>query len=149
MKQVYVREIVDCETGEIKVIESQKVFSKKVKDDNFYFTFIDFIAPLFKLRSDSAKNLLVWLCTHAEFNTGTVSLSAADRKEISELFSMSNNAITNCIKKLKDLNLISGQCGKFTINPQIFWKGEMSVRNKLLQDESIQVIFKIGQDNIR
>lgn len=145
MKQVYVREIVDCDTGEIKVIESQKVFSKKVKNDNFYFTFIDFIAPLFRLRSDSAKTLLVWLCTNAEFNTGVVRLTADDRRQLCETLNMSNNAITNCLKKLKDLNLISGQDGKFTINPQIFWKGEMSVRDKLLQSEDIQIIFKLGE----
>lgn len=144
MKQVYVREIVDCETGEIKVIESQKVFTKKVKNDNFYFTFIDFIAPLFRLRSDSAKTLLVWLCTNAEFNTGIVRLTADDRRQLCETLNMSNNAITNCLKKLKDLNLISGQDGKFTINPQIFWKGEMSVRDRLLQSEDIQIIFKLG-----
>lgn len=144
MKQVYVREIVDCDTGEIKVIESQKVFTKKVKNDNFYFTFIDFVAPLFRLRSDSAKNLLVWLCTNAEFNTGIVRLTADDRRQLCETLNMSNNAITNCLKKLKDLNLISGQDGKFTINPQIFWKGEMSVRDKLLQSEDIQIIFKLG-----
>jgi hypothetical protein len=145
MKQVYVREIVDCDTGEIKVIESQKVFTKKVKNDNFYFTFIDFIAPLFRLRSDSAKTLLVWLCTNAEFNTGIVRLTADDRRQLCETLNMSNNAITNCLKKLKDLNLISGQDGKFTINPQIFWKGEMSVRDKLLQSEDIQIIFKLGE----
>ena len=145
MKQVYVREIVDCDTGEIKVIESQKVFTKKVKNDNFYFTFIDFIAPLFRLRSDSAKTLLVWLCTNAEFNTGVVRLTADDRRQLCETLNMSNNAITNCLKKLKDLNLISGQDGKFTINPQIFWKGEMSVRDRLLQNEDIQIIFKLGQ----
>lgn len=145
MKQVYVREIVDCDTGEIKVIESQKVFTKKVKNDNFYFTFIDFVAPLFRLRSDSAKNLLVWLCTNAEFNTGIVRLTADDRRQLCETLNMSNNAITNCLKKLKDLNLISGQDGKFTINPQIFWKGEMSVRDRLLQSEDIQIIFKLGQ----
>lgn len=145
MKQVYVREIVDCDTGEIKVIESQKVFTKKVKNDNFYFTFIDFVAPLFRLRSDSAKNLLVWLCTNAEFNTGVVRLTADDRRQLCETLNMSNNAITNCLKKLKDLNLISGQDGKFTINPQIFWKGEMSVRDRLLQSEDIQIIFKLGQ----
>jgi hypothetical protein len=145
MKQVYVREIVDCDTGEIKVIESQKVFTKKVKNDNFYFTFIDFIAPLFRLRSDSAKTLLVWLCTNAEFNTGVVRLTADDRRQLCETLNMSNNAITNCLKKLKDLNLISGQDGKFTINPQIFWKGEMSVRDKLLQSEDIQIIFKLGE----
>lgn len=144
MKQVYVREIVDCDTGEIKVIESQKVFTKKVKNDNFYFTFIEFVAPLFRLRSDSAKNLLVWLCTNAEFNTGVVRLTADDRRQLCETLNMSNNAITNCLKKLKDLNLISGQDGKFTINPQIFWKGEMSVRDKLLQSEDIQIIFKLG-----
>jgi len=145
MKQVYVREIVDCDTGEIKVIESQKVFTKKVKNDNFYFTFVDFIAPLFRLRSDSAKTLLVWLCTNAEFNTGIVRLTADDRRQLCETLNMSNNAITNCLKKLKDLNLISGQDGKFTINPQIFWKGEMSVRDKLLQSEDIQIIFKLGE----
>ena len=47
-------------------------------------------------------------------------------------------------KKLRDLSLITGDKGRFTINPQIFWKGEMKVRNQLLKEEAVQISFKIG-----
>lgn len=60
------------------------------------------------------------MCQHAEFNTGRVSLTTADRKEITKTLDLSNNSITNYLKKLKDLKLISGENGSYTINPQIF-----------------------------
>lgn len=85
------------------------------------------------------------MCKRAQYNTGVVNISAADRKEICEELNITNNAITNNFKKRRDLSLITGDKGRFTINPQIFWKGEMKVRNQLLKEEAVQISFKIGQ----
>ena len=43
------------------------------------------------------------MCKHAEFNTGKVSLTTADRKEITKTIGLANNSISNYLKKLKDL----------------------------------------------
>lgn len=97
--------------------ESQKTFTQKIEKDKFYITYIDFIAPFFKLKSAKAKDLLIWMCNNAEFNTGRVLLPAEVRINISEELNMSSGSITNNLKALKDLNLISGEKGVFTINP--------------------------------
>ena len=137
-------ETVDTETGEIVTIVSAKEYSTKVESDRFYMTFIDYIAPLYELKSNSLKNLLTYLCEHAEFNTGKVSLTTAARKVACDYLGISNNTLTNYLKKLKDSNLISGKDGEFIINPQIFWKGDTKSRAQILENEEIKITFNIG-----
>ena len=138
------REIINCETGEVKMIDSSKVFTTKVSSDSFYMTFIDYLSPIFKLKSDVTKSILVWLCKHAEFNSGVVSLSSSDRKTICTELNTTNSTISSSLKKLVVLKLISGEGGKYTINPQVFWKGDLKAREKLLNSENVQITFSIG-----
>lgn len=137
--------LVDHETGEILVTQSSKIYKEKIKEDSFYMTFIDFIAPYYKLQTESARKLLTWMCEHAEFNTGTVLLPANIRKEISNKLGVTNNTITNGLKILKTLGLISGERGEFTINPQIFWKGDLKARRELLSKNEFKIKFSIDE----
>lgn len=137
------REFVDSETGEITKVETSKVYREKISEDSFYMTFIDFIAPLYKLTSETARKLLSWMCEHAEFNTGSIKLTTADRKEIATSLGVTNNTITNCLAILKKLKLISGSSGNFEINPQIFWKGDLNIRRELLSKNDFRVKFII------
>lgn len=141
--QLVVKEYVDTETGEILSYESQKTFTQKIEKDKFYITYIDFIAPFFKLKSAKAKDLLIWMCNNAEFNTGRVLLNASIRAEISKELDISAGSITNNLKALKDLNLISGEKGTFTINPQIFWKGDEKARKAFMCEQEIKIKFSI------
>lgn len=138
------RQIVDNETGEILQYESAKQFIKKVDQDTFYMTYIDYVSPLFNLTSASARNLLVWMCQNAEFNTGKIVISAATRKQICQLLDITNATISNNITKLIKLNLISGKDGEYIINPQIFWKGDNKARSELLKSKEIQITFSIN-----
>ena len=135
------REILDPETG--------KYFTERVQEDSFYMTFIDYVSPLFGLKPEGAKNLLVYMCQHAQFNTGQVSLTTADRKQITKELGLSNNSITNYLKKLKDLKLISGESGLYMINPQIFWKGDLNIRRNLLKNAELKISFdlKINEES--
>lgn len=137
---------VDPETGEEVKLETSKVYSERVKEDSFYMTFIDFVAPLYKLSSESARKLLSWMCEHAEYNTGRISLAAGDRLKIASTFGISNNTITNSLASLKKLGLISGSKGVFEINPQIFWKGDLTMRKRLLKDKDFKVKFIIDEE---
>ena len=141
--QLVVKEYVDTETGEILSYESQKTFTQKIEKDRFYITYIDFIAPFFKLKSAKAKDLLIWMCNNAEFNTGRVLMPTEVRDKISKELDISPNGITNNLKALKDLNLISGQKGTFTINPKIFWKGDEKARKAFMNEKEIQIKFSI------
>ena len=145
LQSICQREIVDSRTGEIMKIDSARTFTQKMTEDEFYMTFIDYVSPLFGLKPDSAKSLLVWLCQHAQWNTGKVSLTTADRKEITKTIGLANNSISNYLKKLKDLKLISGENGSYTINPQIFWKGDLNIRRELLKTSEFQITFGIKE----
>lgn len=136
-------ETVDTETGEIITIVSAKEYSTKVESDRFYMTFIDYIAPLYKLKSENARKVLAWMCCHAEYNTGIVSLTTADRQQMSEEIDICSNTITNNLATLKKLKLITGDKGRFQINPQIFWKGDTKTRKQLLEDKELTIKFCI------
>lgn len=142
-QQIVVKEQIDAATGEVLSYESEKTFTQKIEKDKFYITYIDFIAPFFKLKSAKAKDLLIWMCNHAEFNTGRVLIPSEIRNQISKELDMSANGITNNLKALKDLNLISGERGVFMINPQVFWKGDEKARKAFMNEKEIQIKFSI------
>lgn len=112
---------VDYTTGELieTQIETSKTFTKKIDKDKFFMTFVDFISPLYQLKSDTAKSVLSIMCCMAEYNTGKVTLSTAKRNDICNELKISPNTLTNCLKNLKDLKIIEGEKGEFEINPAI------------------------------
>jgi DNA-binding transcriptional MocR family regulator len=78
-----------------------------------------------------------------KFGTTEVLLSTGVRNELSQELNMSTGSITNNLKALKDLNLISGEKGVFTINPQIFWKGDEKARKAFMCEQEIKIKFSI------
>jgi len=142
--QSVVKEVLDKETGEIYTIETSKTWSSKVHDtESFYMVFVNWISLEYQIKSDVAKSILTWMLTNAEYNTGKVRLTTVDREEVCKLYNITNNALSIYLNKLKKLNLIQGSKGIFNINPEIFWKGELSVRNKLLKDGNITFTISI------
>lgn len=139
-----VKEVLDKETGEIYTVETSKTWSSKVHDtESFYMVFVNWISLEYQIKSDVAKSILTWMLTNAEYNTGKVRLTTVDREEVCKLYNITNNALSIYLNKLKKLNLIQGSKGIFNINPEIFWKGELSVRNKLLKDGNITFTISI------
>lgn len=140
--QTYQREVVDKETGEVVSVDTSKIISRKIQDDAFYMVYIDFIAPFFKLKNN-AKNILIWMCNHAEFNTGRVSLTTKDRETLADEIGICANTITNNLAALKKAGLIEGEKGVFNINPQVFWKGDLKARRDLLANNEFKIKFSI------
>ena len=118
-----------------KVKSKSSAIQEESLEDSFYMTFIDYIGPIYGLKPEAIKGFLAWLCSRAEFNTGNVTLNANIRKTICKELNITNNTITNYLKKLKDAKIISGEKGSYIINPKIFWKGELGVRS---QEETIR-----------
>lgn len=140
-------EVVDMETGEIGKIERTKRQKINVESEPFYMVFIDHVAPFYNLTNGTAKNVLAWMCNRATFNTGQISLSSKDREKLMEDLNIKKSALSNILKELKKKNLISGDKGTYTINPQIFWKGDLLTRKALLDVKEIQVAFSINLDS--
>ena len=144
--QTIQREIVDVTTGELVKVDTQKTFTEKISPDNFYMTFIGYMSPLFNLHSDVARSILDWMCMRAEYNSGIVDLSTSKRQKMCSDLSITSNQVTNNLKKLKELGLITGEKGEFTINPEIFWKGDTKTRQQVLEGKSLKVSFELVEE---
>lgn len=138
----YETNVIDKQTGEIMQTTQRKTYTTKSPVEKFYMVFFEHIAPVYDL-SRSYQNLLTWLCSNAEFNTGKVLLPTGVRKQCCDDLGISNNTLSNYLKKLKDKKLIEGEGGEFIINPSIFWKGDTKSRAELMQDEQIKITFEI------
>lgn len=145
--QTIQREIVDVTTGELVKVDTQKIFTEKISPDNFYMTFIGYMSPLFNLHSDVARSILDWMCMRAEYNSGVVDLSTSKRQKMCSDLSITSNQVTNNLKKLKELGLITGEKGEFTINPEIFWKGDTKTRQQVLEGKSLKVSFELVEES--
>lgn len=104
-------------TNYIETVKKQNI---EIDSEPFYMVFIDYMAPIFSLKSVTSKSVLSKLCAMAEFNTGKVSLSTADRKQICEELNIKNNVLSMSIKELCNKHLIDGSRGRYIINPRIF-----------------------------
>ena len=142
-----VKEVLDPQTGELLQYEASKTYKEKITSESFYMIFLDYMAPLFKIKSPIARNVLDRMCQMAEFNSGNVTMAPADRKTICDDLSINAQQFSKALKQLKELNLITGESGKFTINPYVFWKGDQSLRRKeLLENKAFQITCEIVDD---
>ena len=139
-----VTEIVDSQTGEILKYESQRVTREKINSENFYMIFTDYCNRLYRITSGIAHNVFTWMCTHAEFNSGRVSLPAALRQQLTKELDISDSQLTHALRVLKKNGVIAGERGLFSINPQIFWKGDQKIRrDELLKNKELKITYEI------
>ena len=142
-----VKEVLDPKTGELLQYEASKTYKEKITSENFYMIFLDYMAPLFKIKSHITRQVLDKMCQMAEFNSGNVSIASADRKAICDELEINAQQFSKALKQLKDLQLITGESGKFTINPYVFWKGDQAIRRKeLLENKAFQITCEIVDD---
>ena len=135
---------VDSNTGEVlECTDFKRGYIPIDNTEHFYMTFIEFLSPWYKLKPESAKVLLMWMCEHAEWDTGCVSLTTIKRKEVCDTLKLSPQTVSNCITALKNAKLIDGEKGEYRINPFLFWKGTRDKIRELLKDATIEATFKI------
>jgi len=131
--------VVDTETGEIQVVETEKLISVKTETEEFFQVYCRLIASIYELKYADDIKILIKFCEIAEFNTGKVLLPAPERKEICEQLKIQTTNMSKSIKRLRDKGLIDGEKGRYMINPSIFWKGEQKVRSQLLKENGLSV----------
>ncbi len=122
LKKEIITDYVDAETGEAVNLVTTKEYSTRVTSDQFYMMFIEYIAPLYKVKSDNAKKILNWLCCYAEYNSGKVSLTTKSRQQMSEEIVIYSNTITNNLAILKKAKLISEKREIFKLIPKFSGK---------------------------
>lgn len=141
-KYNHVEQEINTETGEVKTI--RKSFTTRVKGgQDFYMTFIEHMAVLFKINSALDRKVLEHLCMLAEYNTGKVYLDPSSRKQIQENMGVKSQAISRSLNNLKQLKLITGERTVYTLNPNIFWKGTTDARDKVIREFTFKIDFSI------
>lgn len=142
-KNVTQTQKIDPETGQVMLVEVEKNFTIQSSTDKFYMTFIEYLRPYFQIKYVSDQQTLALLCGMAEYNTGVAKLTPIDRDNLCVQLDISKQQLTNSLGRLKKLGLITGERGIFTINPQVFWKGDIKTRDTLLSNEGIKITFNI------
>lgn len=132
----------DPDTGLIVMTETKKLIKTTLGEtEEFFQVYCKLIASVYELSYSNDIKILIKFCEIAEFNTGKVSITSPDRKEICDELNMQSSNMSKSIKRLKDKELISGEKGRYTINPAIFWKGDKKTRAELLKDGGLSVTF--------
>ena len=139
LKNEIVQEVLDIETGELIRTTTQKVYSSKINSESFFMTFIEAIAPIYKLKSATDLKLIIKFCEIAEFNTGKVIISSSLRKDICEQLGISNNQYSISLKSIKEKGIVTGDKGTFVLNPSIYWKGTVKSRESIMKDFTITI----------
>ena len=141
-------EEVNQETGEIttKVITTSKVYSSRVQAEEFYITFISTLSKIIGLNRMTDVRVLALLCSKAEFNTGIVQLTPYVKELIYTELKISYNSLANSLSSLKRKDFITLEKGKCTINPLLFWKGDLKARQELLRTSGLEFIINFRGD---
>jgi hypothetical protein len=145
-KLSHIEEKVDARTGEVVTIT--KSFSVKSKNkDEFFFTFLDALNAVCKISRSSDLKVLAIMCGLADFNKGTVRLSAEGRKSMMKSIGCNTQSLTNSLTRLRKAGLIVGSRGDYEINPQYFWKGTTDERNKMLKEKNLELHLKFSEND--
>jgi uncharacterized protein YrrD len=135
--------IVDQETGEQLTTKKDITITS---EEEFFLVFLSNLGSLYKLKNATEIHVLAKMCSIAMFNTNTVMLPSAERKNICDELDITNTNLTNILRSLKLSGAITGENGKFTINPDIMWKGSTKAREKWLKsDQGLELRIKFKQ----
>lgn len=121
------------EYGEVVTETVSKSWTVNKNSTPFFATYLNSIAWMYEIKSMMAIKVLYKLIERSSFNVGEVSLSVKDRAEICSELDTNTAVISRALRQLLDLNVISGEKGKYKINPEIFWKGDYKTREQLLK----------------
>ncbi len=138
--------IVDKKTGELSIVETEKTYNINTPVEEFIQIYFRLIAAIYKLNSANDIKLLIKFCEIAKYNTGVVSISTADRKQMCEDLDIHSSNFSKAIGRLKEKELLTGSKGTYLLNPAIFWKGEQKVRAQVLKEGGLSMLLKFRQE---
>lgn len=104
-----------------------------IKKSSYFVVFTENEKILYQLKHRNSRPILIWLCCYMESNCNKIKLTSDLRTQLRLDLDISNNTVTNCLKELKELELLFGDKGNYIVNPFVFWKGELNCRNKFIE----------------
>lgn len=138
-------EQVNEATGEVLTTRKTVTYSTKSTDE-FFMVFVKFISGFFELKSALDMKLLIKFCQIADYNTGAVLLPAGLRKELQLELDVKNTHLSNAIARLKKSGLITGEQGRYELNPIVAWKGDIKTRDELIRTKGLEFKMKFTSE---
>lgn len=141
-QEIKTRELVDTETGE--VIESttevlNTSFNKKVTKDNFIMVYLNDVSGFLKIDNATQIALLALIWKEVNYNNpqtndGNTIVILKDTKERwCEELKVALRTIENSLAALVKKGLLLKSCkGKYKLNPNYYFKGSSTDREKVL-----------------
>lgn len=130
-----VEQRIDSETGEIVNETVSKTFFINTKSEPFFLTYVKGLSIIYGIKSAAALRLLYKILELSEFNKTEIQITAPKKKEILKELEISEPCFTKSIKILNDKGLVTGSRGLYTINEDIFWKGDAKTRKALMESK--------------
>lgn len=136
-----IKQVVDKTTGEVVDQTVEKHYTTRVKSDSYVMVYFGMLSAFYGIKSGKDKDLIICLTSYAKYDTGVVELSPSLRDEICNVLGIYKSNLSSSLKRLVDCGLLSGERGRYTINPAAFWKGTINSRTELLNSDGLT--FKI------
>ena len=122
----------DPETGEILNYSRHKSVQLK-ETEPFFLTYSKQILALYNTDVLNATTKVLYkMMEFAEWNTGKVYMSADRVEEIMSVCNISRATYHRAVNELIDKGIITKGKGSYTIAENMFWKGEIKMREKIL-----------------
>jgi len=126
-------------------INSKKAILVKTKNsEDFYFTFIQMFQQQLKIKSMTDVHVLTKFCLLMQYNSTTVQLTTARRRQLCEDVGIKLPHLSNSIARLKAIGILIGTDGEYEVNPFFAWKGQLSEREKLIAMKGLEIKVRFG-----
>ncbi len=136
----YEHQVVDPETGEINSYTKHKKIQLK-ETEPFFLTYSKQIIALYSTDVLNATTKVLYkMLEFSEWNTGKVYMTADRVEDILNTCSISRASYHRAIKELIGKGIITKGKGSYTISENMFWKGDLKMRDKVI-NAKMQITF--------
>lgn len=125
--------IIDVNTGEINEYFYGKTVELKASEP-FFLTYSKQILALYSTDVLNATTKVLYkMLEFSEWNTGKVYMTADRVDEIMQVCNISRASYHRAVKELIAKGIIIKGKGSYTIAENMFWKGEIKTRDKIIK----------------
>lgn len=129
--------------GELISLDVSKTYIIKLDEsDRFFMVYYNMLKSFYQIKYLKDVMLLIKLVELADYNTGVVTIATKTRESICKELGVNKSNLSSMFRRLRDLELIYGEKGVYTINEGVFWKGEATIRKNILKEKGIEFILK-------
>ena len=134
MKQLYSKDVVDSDTGEVK--QSTWIRTKRMPVESFLRAYVQDIGVLAKCSKAEISTVLCCL-KYVEWNSNELFLNKKRREEVAECGGLTFNTVNCSISRLVKKRILLKVDGRLLLNPIYFFfgsdLGKLNTVNLILQ----------------